>query len=410
MVDTRHAPRRVRPSLAPLATRGFRYLVAAEAVSEFGNAFTLVALPWLVYELGGGAGQLGLVVAAFGVGRLATTPLGGLCTDRFGAWRVMLVSDVGRALLTAALAVVAGTGTGSVVVVGALAAGVGLFAGVFQPAAWAITPSLLPAEQLSTGMSLTSTVAFAAGLAGPGVAGLLVAAADPAAGLAVDAATFAVSSACLVAVGRELRGPAPGGDRPAEASGGFFALLRASGLLRDVLLVTVVANLTVGGLLRVCLPALAEEDLAAGVVGLGGLLAAFTAGCLAGGLVAAGASGVRRRGAAAMASGLVMAAGVLAVPFVGLWGAVAALFVAGAASTVTNVFVVTVVQLGTPAALLGRVMAAILFCGIGLFPVSVALTGFVVESFGVTVVLVTTTGLLAAAFLFGLSRREITSR
>jgi hypothetical protein len=403
---------RTCPGLAPLATRGFRYLVAAEAVSEFGNAFTLVALPWLVYELGGDAGGLGLVVAAFGVGRLATTPLGGLCTDRFGAWRVMLVSDVGRAVLTAALVVLAvvGGGSGAVWAVGVLAAGVGLFAGLFQPAAWAITPSLLPAEQLAAGMSLNSTVTFAAGLAGPGVAGLLVVAADPAAGLAVDAVTFVVAAACLAVIGRESRrAPAAAGDA-AGAPGGFRALLRGPGLLRDVLLVTVVANLTIGGLLRVCLPELAREDLAAGAVGLGGLLAAFTAGCLAGGLVAAGASGLRRRGATAMVSGLVMAAGVLAVPFVGLWGAVVALFVAGAASTVTNVFVVTVVQLGTPEELLGRVMAAILFCGLGLFPVSVALTGFVVESWGPTVVLVTTAGLLAAAFLFGLSRREITSR
>jgi MFS family permease len=400
-----------RLTVAPLRSRGFRYLFAAEAISEFGNAFNLVALPWLMYEMGGDARQLGLVVAAYGVCRLVTTPLGGVCTDRFGAWRVMMVSDIGRAALTATLAAVAAAGAGGFVTVGALAAGIGLFAGLFQPAAWAITPALLPPEQLSAGMSLNSTMSFAAGLAGPGIAGLLVLAVDPAAGLAVDAATFAVSAACLAAIGAGLRGAPPSaGKAGGRVPRGFFQLLKESRLLRNVLVVTAVANLTVGGMIRVGLPALAEKDLDVGAVGLGGLLASFTAGCLVGGLVAAGMTGVERRGATAMASGIVMALGVLAVPFAGLGGALVALFVAGAASTVTNVLVVTVVQLGTPKELLGRVMAAIVFCALSLFPVSVAAAGFVVERHGATTVIVTTGVLLVTAFLFGLTRREITSR
>ncbi|APU15954.1 MULTISPECIES: MFS transporter [Actinoalloteichus] len=400
---------RLRMSVAPLRVRGYRLLFVAQAASEFGNAFHFVALPWLVYQRGGDAAELGLIVAAYGLCRLITTPLGGVCTDRFGAWRVMMVSDLGRTTLTAALAVIAALDVGGFGLISALAAATGLFAGLFQPAAWAITPRLLPPEQLQSGMALLSTATFAAGLAGPGIAGLVVLVLDPASALAVDAATFAVSAAFLAAVGSALRGAAPATAR-SSTDGGFLGLLRESRLLRDVLVVTAAANLTMGGMSRVGLPSLAEGELGAGAVGLGGLLASFTGGCLAGGLLAAGVTGLRRRGRVAMISGLVLAVSVFAVPFVGLFGALAVLFVAGAASTVTNVMIVTVIQHGTPAPLLGRVMAAVLFCGLGLFPVSVAVSGFVVERFGTTSIFVITGVLLLGAFSFGLSRREITGR
>jgi hypothetical protein len=84
--------------------------------------------------------------------------------------------------------------------------------------------------------------------------------------------------------------------------------------------VTVVANLTFGGMSRVAVPALADRDFSAGAVGLGALVATFTAGCLVGGLVAAGLTGVTRRGATAMSSGVVMALSVLAVPLAGIAG------------------------------------------------------------------------------------------
>jgi predicted MFS family arabinose efflux permease len=403
-----------RYTVAPLRSAGFRAVFLAEVVSEFGNAFTTVALPWLVYQLGGDARQLGLVVAVYGLGRLITTPLGGICTDRFGARPVMVLSDVARTVFTVGLVFVAATGDGGFVAVGALSAAIGLFAGLFQPAAWAITPSLLPAEQLQPGMALSNMVVFAAGLAGPGLAGLTVLALNPATALAVDAATFAVSAAFLARLGvHQRRAAAAGITAPATGSGrrrtgSLFALLRQSKLLRVVLVITGVANLTTGGMIRVGLPALATTVFGAGAAGLGGLLSAFTAGCLLGGVVAAGLSGLRRRGRVAMLSGLVMGVAVLAVPFVGLGGAIVMLLVAGAASTVTNVLVVTAIQRATPPELLGRVMSAVLFCALGLFPVSVALTGFVVDRFGTTSVLVTTGILLLAAFCFGLSRRVLT--
>jgi MFS family permease len=410
-VDT-ESPRvsRFRPhlDLAPLRVRSFRLLVAGQSVSEFGNAFQVVALPLLIFAHGGNAARIGLVVAAYGLGRLVTTPVAGGLVDRYGAWRIMMISDVGRMLLAAALAAVAATGHGGALLVGALAAPIGLLAGLFMPAEWSVMPSVLPAEQLHEGNSLNTTATLAAGLVGPSVAGVVVAFADSATAFGIDAATFAVSVLTLLAMGRvqptaPRTAPKTDGSRPTTV----IELLRASPMLRNILVVTVVANLSIGGLSRVALPALATDQLKTGAEGLGALIAAFAGGSLVGGLFAAGFAGIRSRGRGAMLSGLLLAVSVTLVPLAGVAGAVALLFVAGAAATVTNVLVVTTLQKGTPPELMGRTMSLLVFCGVGLFPVSVAVIGFLVDDYGSRSFFFITGASLLVAFCFGLSRRAI---
>lgn len=408
---------RFRPQLsfAPLRSRGYRLLFTAELVSVFGDAFHAVALPFLVYQLGGGARELGLLVAGYGVCRLATTPLGGILSDRIGPWWVMLISDLSRMVCTVGVVVAAVTDAGHVLAIVVLVASMGLGAGLFQPAAYAITPRLLPADQLQAGNGLHSTAAFAAGIVGPGAAGIVVAVLSPAVAFGVDAVTFAVSAVCLAMIGSAGRGMtlaanAAGGrddSRPGEARIGFWRLLRESPLLRIVLVVTAAANLTVGGMVRVGLPSLSRVDLAAGAGGLGGLLAAFTAGSLVGGLFSAGLAGLPRRGATAMLAGMVLGAAITLVPFAGYLGAVVALVTAGLASTVANVLVITIVQQNTAGHLLGRVMSAIVFAALGLFPLSAVAAGLVVDRYGSTMVFVATGATLLAAFVFGFSRPEL---
>lgn len=406
--------RRWRPrlSLAPLRHREYRLLFAGQTVSEFGDAFGAVALPWLVYRLGGGASQLGFVVAVYGLCRLVTTPLGGVLADRLGAWRVMMVSDAGRVALSGGLAAVAFTGVGGTLGLAALAGGTGLLAGLFLPAAFTITPGLLPDDDLAAGNALSGTAAYAAGLVGPALAGGLIVLLDPGAAFVVDGATFAVSALCLAVIGRTSRRPATPRDTPtgAPGRGGLWRVLVGSRLLQGFLVVTAVANLTVGGMMRVGLPALANGALRAGPGGLGTLLAAFSAGCLGGGLLTALLTGLGRRGATAMVSGLVMAAAVGLAPFGGLVGAAVALFVAGATSTGTNILVITLIQQEVPRALLGRMMGVLTFVGLGLFPVSVAVTGLVTARWGATAIFVVTGGLLAAGFLSGLAQPAIRRR
>ncbi|MER5638987.1 MFS transporter [Kitasatospora sp. NPDC002227] len=397
-----------RVSLRPLRVRGYRLLVIGQGTSEFGNAFQVVALPLLVYSFGGGPRQLSLVVAAYGGARLLATPLGGMLADRWGAWRVMLGADLGRLAATAALALAAATHRADTPLVTAIGCLTGLGAGLFLPASWAVTPRLLPAEDLQQGNALSRMVTFTTGLAGPGAAGLLVAWLSPSPALVVDALTFAVSAVTLLMIGRgSFAAPAQNVAERAGVPRNFRALLRESRLLRGVLAVTTVANLTMGGMTRVALPTLATHDFAAGAVGLGALLAAFTGGALLGALLVAGLPDLRSPGRTALSCGLLMGLAVSLVPFTGLPGALAALALAGAASTVTNVLIVTGIQHGTPPGLLARVMAAVTFCGLAVFPLSVLAVGAAVAAFGPRGVFLATGLSLLTAFGYAFTRREL---
>jgi ABC-type thiamin/hydroxymethylpyrimidine transport system permease subunit len=87
-------------------------------------------------------------------------------------------------------------------------------------------------------------------------------------------------------------------------------------------------------------------------------------------------------------------------------GAAAALFVMGAANGLGNVTVLTVLQKWAPPALLGRVMAALMLCAFGSFPLSVVIAGVLVRHIGPALFFPVAGGLVAVAILAGLTQRE----
>src|ERR1700694_4235494 len=89
--------------LSPLRVRNFRLLFSGQMISTLGDAFYAVALPWLLLTSGHSPQDLGIVLACYGVPRVATLLIGGALSDRLGPRGVMLLSDCTRALLTGLL-------------------------------------------------------------------------------------------------------------------------------------------------------------------------------------------------------------------------------------------------------------------------------------------------------------------
>ena len=88
----------------------FRLLAAGQALSWLGNGFQTVALAAAVLLTGGGAGDLGLVMASVTVAMLAGTLFGGVWADRVQPQRMMVASDIVRCVAVGAMAVMFGTG------------------------------------------------------------------------------------------------------------------------------------------------------------------------------------------------------------------------------------------------------------------------------------------------------------
>ena len=78
--------------------REFRLLLGAQGVSEIGDRMAPIALAFAVLELGGGATEVGLVLACRMFPLIATLLVGGVVADRVSRRDVMVVADLLRVL------------------------------------------------------------------------------------------------------------------------------------------------------------------------------------------------------------------------------------------------------------------------------------------------------------------------
>ena len=423
----------------PLAVRSFRLLAGGQFASTIGDFCYAVALPWLVLANHGSVVLLGVVLACYGVPRTVLIPVGGLLTDKVGARRLMLAADLTRGVLLVALAVLAARQVASLAALAPTAALIGAGEGLFIPASYAILPSLLAGDKLAAGNAVSSAAIQAGSFVGPALGGILVAATHgSAAAFAVDAGSFGVSALTLALIPRYPPDAGPAGPAdtvpadavpadtvptdtvpadhggpaepwPAEPSPASppraLTLLRRSRALQVNLVVVIAANLAIGGMSEVALPALAHATY--GAAGYGALRACLAAGAVAGTLAAALTGRLRRPVVFAACTFLVEAAAICLVPYLGgEAGAAAALLLLGAGNGLGNTIMVTVLQRRIPRDVLGRVMGVIMLCVFGSFPLSVAITGLLVHRIGPAPFFPIAGGLVAAAVLYGLTQPE----
>src|SRR4029079_18703773 len=127
--------------------------------------------------------------------------VGGVVSDRFDRRRVMLAADVARGLAVAAIAVLSLHGALQLWHMIALVAVFGAATAFFGPAFDAIVPDVLPAGLLAQANSLDQFVRpIALRLAGPPIGALLIDGVRVGWAFALNAATFVVSAAALLAM------------------------------------------------------------------------------------------------------------------------------------------------------------------------------------------------------------------
>jgi MFS family permease len=180
-----------------LRHRNFRLLWSGQLVSLIGDAAFLTALGWKTFTIAG-SGKLGLVLAANGVGLLATLLVGGALADRYDRRAMMIVSDVWR---FAAVVVLAGLdfsghlGFGGLIV---LATIIGLGDGFFYPAVGGIVPLVVDAAHLPSANSLMGVARWSSFIVGPSLAAFLYHGAGSAWVFAIDGLTFLLSGALML--------------------------------------------------------------------------------------------------------------------------------------------------------------------------------------------------------------------
>jgi MFS family permease len=379
-----------RGLLAPLRHRDFRRLWLGTCASLLGDGAFVVALAWQVYALSDTPTALGVVGAAMTISTIAFLLLGGVASDRFDRRRVMLAADVLRFLAVGALAALALTGALELWHVVVLAVAYGTGQAFYAPAFDALVPDLLPEAELAQANALDQVVRpIALRMAGPALGGAVTGALGAGAAFALDAATFAISAAALLALA-----PRPARPREAAASvlgelGEGVRFLRGRPWLWVTFASAAVAYLLFMGPIEVLVPFVVKHELGGGAGALG---AVFAAGGLASVLTAIGLArrGLPRRDVTFMIVAWTLA--TLAVAGYGLGTAVWQLMVASALfnalETAGTIVWATVKQRHVPSAMLGRVSSLDWLISIGLLPLSFALTGPVSAAVGARATLV----------------------
>jgi predicted MFS family arabinose efflux permease len=400
--------------LRPLRNRNYALLFTGQLSSLVGDQLYVVALPFLV--LGhASVRDLGLVLMCFGLARIAAIPLGGVLADRVDRVKLMLFTDVGRAVCVVAIAAVAFLPEPSILPVMALTGVLGALEGLFLPSSYAILPDILSDDELPAGNALNTALESAAGFIGPAMAGLLIAVFSSGVALGIDAATFLISAVTLLLIRLRPRGAGAAAhddeDPAAEQDGssriGFTKLLKVSRIFQLVLLITLFSNLAFDAMAEVALPVFARDHLMSGAGGFGLMLSAFGAGALVGGLLTDALFRLRRRGLVALGLGVVQGVALALVPLVGgLAGACALLAASGLTIGVLNAFYMTHLQQRVPPHLLGRAMGALMTAVFAAQPVSVLAAGLALEGMSPAPVFVIAGLLIVAGYLIALSSSE----
>ena len=353
----------------------FARLWFIQAANQIGGNMALYALTVLVYSSTRSSSMVSALLVSFVLPQIVLSPFAGVIVDRLDLRWALVVPNVVRTVLTAALAL-AGA---NIAVVLALNLGVSLMSVALTPAEGSMIPRVVPKEQLETAMSvfnLTLQASFAIGFAflGP----LLVTVANPSFVLGVVTAFYvAASIACIGLPSAPPVEPASGEQRASlhdpidQLRDGFAVVRRDRAISRPIILLATATS--VAGVLGVLGPSLATtvglepEQLAVvvvpigigvvlGVVGLrrfGGDLPRrriAEVGVLALGIVTTGLAG------AGTLDGLLRNAGVSigALPVV-----IAMALAAGAAYAVTSVSAQTTLLESMPAGVRGRVFGVL---------------------------------------------------
>jgi MFS family permease len=390
--------------LGLLRQRDFALLWGGATISALGDGMSFVALLWLLIERGGSPTDVGLLAAIHTapviIGGIATGPI----LDAFDPRRVLAADNTLRGLAMASVPIAAAMGALTTAHLFVVAAIYGL---LFMTSAAGI-PSLITrlvrGDELITANAMESLSFSLSGLIGPGVAGLLIAFVGAPFVLAIDALTYFVFVACLLAMRRGGQGETP--EPASEAEAGAASAPTSKGLgpaVRFILGSAPIVAITLfymsvniaGGIVTVVIPLYVRDVLLGGPATFGLLLSVLTAGDLAGLLVVGAVNWHWPLGRsiawALLSSGLVILLW-LSEPPIAVLGAI--LFVWGALSSSLTPWAQTIRMRLIPPEMRGRVFALLRTAMQSTRPIGAIAAGFLVARGDLTV------AILAVGLLF----------
>jgi len=374
------------PSDEPLSrNRDFATLLVSQSVSTLGDAVSATAMPLLVLALTGSGLAMGIVGAINSGADFVMGTIAGAFADRGDRKRMMFLADLGRAFFTALIPLTNLLHGPTMAVILLVTAPLAILRAFFRAGYLASMPNLVGRSQLARGNGILETAFSASFIVGPALAGFLVTVIGPGETLAVDAASFAISSLGLFFIGRELKAPADRTpSRMVDDIREGVAYVARHPVLRSVILLfattsAVLAPIAAAMTFRIV------RDLGQSPAAFGVTLTGLGVGTLFGSLFA-----TRLGHQTNVARVLVLAVLVMGVPLIAasvidsLPAIVALTALSGAGEAALVIVYVSVRAANSPDALVGRIASTARVMALGLMPIGNLVGGLLIDHIGGT--------------------------
>ena len=178
--------------------RDFRLLWLGQVVSQLGDWFDTIALSTLVLQLTGSGRAVGLVLVARFLPSVFAGPLAGVIADRFNRRRVMIVSDVLRAIVVLGFLFV--RRPDQLWLVYALTVLQLALSTFFEPARSAAVPSVVTPREIVAANAISSVTWSAMLTLGAAVGGVVAGRFGTDAAFVLDSLTYLVSAALIARI------------------------------------------------------------------------------------------------------------------------------------------------------------------------------------------------------------------
>lgn len=365
-------------------------------VSNTGSWMQRVAQDWLVLQLTHNSGTaLGITTGLQFLPLLLFSLWGGVIADRYPKRRILMVTQTVMGALALVLGVLSLTGSVRIWEVYALAFGLGLATVVDNPTRQAFAVEMVGTEGMANAIALNSAVFNLARIAGPAVAGVVIAVLGVPAAFLLNAASYGAVLVGLKLMRTAELHPARRAKRgPGQLREALSYVRARPTLWMPMILVFFVSTFGMNFQVTTALMSRTVFHTGAGAFGLASAM--FAVGALGGALVAA------RRGRPTLRLLLVtaLAFGVLEV-MTGLMPDYPAFLIAlvptGLAMLVFTTAANSSTQLATTADMRGRVMGLYMLVFLGGTPLGAPLVGWLAAAYGTRLSLIAGGAISAAA-------------
>lgn len=360
--------------------REYRLLWVGTLFASSGQWIQTVTLSWLAYQLTGSALMLGAINGFRSLPLLILGPFGGVAADQVDRKKLMFNTQIWQFGLSAGFATLIVTGQVQVWHLFVFTALSGVSWAFNMPVRQSIMPNLVPREDIMNAMALNSAGMNLTRIAGPTVAGLLIALLGPGENFYLQAAMY-VGVAWMVHLLNvpEIRKAASTSVSRNLKEGVAFIWTHPT--LRTQLSLALIPQVIALPYITL-MPVFAQDVLEVGSAGFGMLMAAPGIGALAGTLTIASFTEIRRKGVLLL--GAIMANGLALVLFSFTRSfpiSLAALALIGFVQMVYMTTNQTIIQLSTPDEMRGRVMGVVML-NQGLLPLGSLFAGGMADALG----------------------------